>query len=226
MAGLENDKCLTSPAPSWLAAMRLFPLCFCALRCQSMYLVSYWGKLIIVLAIPAAFSVFTQFHSVTEKKESPPYKGQNLAQMPLSASLLCHWPALGPLDTLRCRVAGEGKNPALKAGFAPGKCSISRKGSQGKGSQGVAHSRDWPCKGLEMNEIPFIGGTENRQWMGTNMETTAQSEGAELGMSASYVHATTRHLPTFLRGYQGSTQPSACARETLCWTSLQCAGSS
>lgn len=52
-----------------------------------------------------------------------------------------------------------------------------------------------------MNEISFTGVTENRQWMGTNMETTAQSEGAELGTSAPYVHATARHLPTFLRGY-------------------------
>lgn len=61
-----------------------------------------------------SFSIFPQFHSATEKRESPPYKRQNLAQMSLSASLLCHWPAPGPLDTLRCRVAGESKNLALK----------------------------------------------------------------------------------------------------------------
>ena len=46
-----------------------------------------------------------------------------------------------------------------------------------------------------MREIPFIRGAGNRQWMGTNMETTAQCEGADGG---KWLPACIQQLSPFL----------------------------
>lgn len=150
-----------------LVATHLFPLCFYVLRCQSPYLVSYSGKSTTVLAVPAAFSIFTQFRSVTqlrpmaEKRESRPYEGQHIAPMLLSASLLCHWPTLGSSDTVTAEWLG--KERASPGNLCPRHMLYQWERRRRDKSHGVAHSRARPCGELEMNEIPFTGGAESRQ---------------------------------------------------------------
>ena len=99
-----------------------------------MNLVSSLGRLIIILAIRTAFSILTHFHSMSEKREGPPYKGENLAQ--------------------NAPVTGSHGRPSLQSGWGkedyscetsvPGGSSTSRKESQEKGSQGDPHSRERP----------------------------------------------------------------------------------